>query len=44
LKLAASGRMVGIVIILIVIWELGSCFGLSEPGTRKKAWHVLRWN
>jgi len=34
--------LVGIAIVLIVIWELGSCFGLSEPGARKKAWHELR--
>jgi hypothetical protein len=36
--------LVGIAISLAVIWEFGSCLGLTEPGARSKAWRKLRHN
>jgi lysylphosphatidylglycerol synthetase-like protein (DUF2156 family) len=35
--------LLGIAIFLIVIWELGSLLGLSEPGARKEARRKSRW-
>src|SRR5450759_4699230 len=36
--------LVGIAVSLAVIWEFGSCLGLTEPGARSKAWRKLRHN
>jgi len=40
----AAMWLVGIAISLAVIWEVGSCLGLAEPGARSKAWRELRRN
>jgi hypothetical protein len=40
----AAMWLVGIALSLAVIWEFGSCLGLTEPGARSKAWRQLRHN